>query len=99
VSALTPEGKVKAKCRKLAVRLGLIFWNIEGKGIGGIPDTICGKYPHGSGVIILEAKRAGKKPFEQQQKRIDELNASGQEAGWYDSYERFAELIGYELDL
>ncbi len=96
---MTPEGKLKQKCRKLALSLGLIFWNIEGKGIGGIPDTIVGKYPKGSGVIILEAKRLGKKPFEQQEKRIAELRASGQDADWYDNYERFAELIGYELDL
>lgn len=96
---MTPEGKVKQKCRKLALRLGLIYWNIEGKGINGIPDTVCGKYPKGSGIIILEAKREGKEPTEQQEKRIRELRESGQDADWYDSYERFAELIGYDLDL
>lgn len=96
---MTPEGKVKARCRKLAVRLGLIYWNIEGKGIRGIPDTICGKYPKGSGVIILEAKREGKAATEQQAKRIEQLREAGQDADWYDSYERFCELIGYELDL
>jgi hypothetical protein len=53
----------------------------------------------GSGVIILEAKREGKEPTEQQHKRIRELRESGQDADWYDSYERFAELIGYDLSL
>lgn len=99
MSALTPEGKLKAKCRKLMQRLGLIYWNIEGKGINGIPDTICGKYPKGSGVIILEAKREGKEPTEQQARRIRELREHGQEADWYDNFERFAELIGYDLSL
>lgn len=96
---MTPEGKLKQDCRKLAKKLGLIYWNIEGKGIRGIPDTICGKYPKGSGVIILEAKRLGKVATEQQEKRIRELRESGQDADWYDNFERFAELIGYELDL
>lgn len=94
---MTPEAALKQKCRKLAIKLGLIFWNIEGKGIGGIPDTICGKY--GGGMVFLEAKRRGQRPTEQQEKRIAELVAAGQDAGWYDTYERFCELIGYELDL
>lgn len=96
---MTPEATLKSKCRKLALRLGLLYWNIEGKGVNGIPDTICGKYPRGSGIIILEAKREGKVPTEQQEKRIGELRDSGQDADWYDSYERFAELIGYDLSL
>lgn len=99
MSARTPEGILKSKCRKLALRLKLIYWNIEGKGVNGIPDTIVGKYPRGSGVIILEAKREGKEPTEQQEKRIRELRESGQDADWYDSYERFCELIGYDLSL
>jgi hypothetical protein len=96
---MTPEGKLKKDCRDLAKRIGVIYWNIEGKGVNGIPDTICGKYPKGSGIIILEAKREGKEPTEQQDKRIRELRESGQDVDWYDSFERFAELIGYELDL
>lgn len=99
MGARTPEGKLKEKCRGLARKLGLIFWNIEGKGIGGIPDTICGKYPKGSGTVIAEAKRLGKKPFEQQEKRIAELNEAGHDAGWYDTYEGFCALIGYDPDL
>lgn len=96
---MTPEAKLKQDCRKLMLRLGLLFWNIEGKGVNGIPDTICGKYPKGSGIIILEAKRQGKEPTEQQHKRIEQLREHGQGADWYDSFERFAALIGYELDL
>lgn len=99
MSARTPEGKLKEKCRKLCKRLGLLWANIEGKGFNGMPDTMVGKYPPGSGIIILEAKREGKEPTEQQYKRIDEIREAGGEADWYDSYERFAELIGYELDL
>jgi hypothetical protein len=96
---MTPEGKLKQANRKLMKRLGLLFWNIEGKGVNGVPDTLCGKYPKGSGIIILEAKREGKEPTEQQHKRIAELRESGQDADWYDTHERFCELIGYELDL
>lgn len=99
MGALTPEGKLKAKCRALSRKLGLPFWNIEGKGIGGIPDTLVGKYPLGSGMMILEAKREGKEPAEQQWKRIEEIRAAGGEADWYDTYERFCELIGYDPDL
>lgn len=99
MGALTPEGKLKSECRALCKKLGLPFWNIEGKGIGGIPDTIVGKYPKGSGIIILEAKRYGKEPSEQQYKRIFELNEAGQDAAWYDSFETFCERIGYDPEL
>lgn len=100
MSARTPEGKLKERCRKLARdKLGLFWANVEGKGFNGFPDTMVGKYPKGSGVIIVEAKRLGKEPTEQQWKRINEIREAGGEADWYDNYERFCELIGYDLDL
>lgn len=100
---MTPEGKLKAECRKIARRHGLPFWNVEGKGIKGIPDTYVGKYPLGSGVMLLEAKRPGvhldiNDPLDQQAKRIREIRAAGGEADWYNSVERFRQLIGLDHD-
>lgn len=100
---MTPEGKLKAACRKIAKQHGLPFWNVEGKGINGIPDTLCGKYPLGSGMILLEAKRPGVEidmtsTTDQQVKRIKEIRAAGGEADWYNSVERFRQLIGLDAD-
>lgn len=94
---MTPEGKLKADCRKIAKAHGLIFWNQEGKMLNGLPDTKCGKWPKGSGVIDLEAKRPGQEPTVQQWKRIREIREAGGEADWYDSVERFKQLIGLSL--
>lgn len=100
MAARTPEGKLKERCRALARDKLKLFWaNVEGKGFNGLPDTMVGKYPAGSGIIILEAKREGKEPTEQQAKRIAEINAAGGEAGWYDNFEDFCQLIGYDPDL
>jgi hypothetical protein len=99
MSALTPEGKLKQRCRKLCVRLALLWWNIEGKSCNGVPDTLVGLYPKGRGTVLIEFKRPGKEPTEQQWKRIAEARAAGHRAEWCDSYERFAEIICYELDL
>lgn len=99
MSARTPEGKLKERCRALCKRLGLFWANIEGKGFNGMPDTMVGKYPPGSGIIILEAKRSGKEPSEQQYKRITEIRDAGGEADWYDTFEGFCDKIDYDLDL
>lgn len=94
-----PEGQLKDECRKIALRLKLLFRAVEGKGFGGWPDNACGKYPPGSGLMHIEFKREGEEPTEQQWKRINEIRAAGGEADWADSVERYCELIGYELDL
>jgi hypothetical protein len=108
MSARTPEGKLKERCRKLARDKLKLFWaNVEGKGFNGFPDTEVGKYPRGSGIFHLEAKRADKvctqedfeRLYPQQWKRIREIRAAGGEADWYNSFERFCELIGYDLSL
>ena len=99
MSARTPEGKLKERCRGLCKRLGLFWANVEGKGFNGFPDTVVGKYPAGSGLIMLEAKRAGKEPTEQQYKRIAEIREAGGEADWCDTFEGFCEKIGYDPDL
>jgi hypothetical protein len=96
---MTPEGKVKKPCRDLAKKLGLLFANVEGKSYNGWPDSECGKYPKGSGIIHIEFKVPGKEPTEQQWKRIREIREAGGEADWADSLERYCELIGYDLSL
>lgn len=100
---MTPEGKLKAACRKIAKQHGLPFWNKEGKGIKGLPDTECAKYPKGSGWIDLEFKRPGVEldindPLDQQAKRIREIRECGGEADWCNSVERFRQLIGLDAD-
>ena len=50
-----PEGKIKSKCRTdHAKPNGLLFWNIDGKSIGGVPDTLASKVS--GGVIFIEFK-------------------------------------------
>ena len=97
---MTPEAYLKSKqCRPLAKKLDLPFWNIEGKSINGIPDTLAGKYPKGSGMVLIEFKKLGEEPTEQQWERINEARACGMEAEHCDSFERFCEIIGYDPDL
>jgi hypothetical protein len=91
---VTPEGQIKADCRKIAKRHGLMFRNVQGKGFNGWPDTECGKYPKGSGTIKIEFKRPTKEPTEQQWLRITEIQEAGGEAGWCDSVAGYKRLVG-----
>lgn len=100
---MTPEGELKRDCRKIAKRLGLLFVNVEGKGYNGWPDTECGKYPAGSGIIKIEFKRPGvildmTSKTDQQVKRILEIRAAGGEADWCNSVERWRQLVGIDVD-
>lgn len=97
---MTPEGKLKAECRKIAKRYGLLFANVEGKSYNGWPDTECGKHPKGSGLIKIEFKRPGLEidPNGQQMKRIIEIREAGGEADWCNSVERWRQLVGLDPD-
>lgn len=90
--ARQPEGIIKDACRDIAEAEGLLFWQIEGKGRNGIPDTIAGCV--GGGVVLIEFKRPGKRPTEQQMRRTGELRAAGARADWADSVERYREIVG-----
>lgn len=92
--AKQPEGKIKAKCRAIAIIEGLLFWNIEGKSIGGVPDTLCSKTS--GGVLLCEFKVPGKEPTQQQWKRIYELREQGIDAWWADSVEKWEMLVGLQ---
>lgn len=100
---MTPEGKLKDDCRKIAKLHRLLFWNVEGKQVNGVPDTLCGKWPVGSGTILIEFKRPGVvldmfDPMDQQVKRIRQIRAAGGEADWCNSVERWRQLVGLDTD-
>lgn len=92
---MTPEGQLKKDCRDLARLYGLMFYNVQGKQINGIPDTICGHMDR-LGIVWIEFKRPGKEPSEQQWDRIKELRDAGERADWCDSIEKFRKLVGID---
>lgn len=100
---MTPEGKLKKDCRDIAKLHGMLFVNVEGKQYNGWPDTECGKWPIGSGIIHIEFKRPGVvldmfDPMDQQVKRIKEIRRAGGEANWCNSVERWRQLVGLDPD-
>jgi hypothetical protein len=92
VAAKQPEGKIKTKCRAIAKLAYLIFWNIEGKSLNGVPDTLCSRVR--GGVVLVEFKVPGKAPTEQQYLRIWELREQGIEAWWATSVEEWERIVG-----
>lgn len=92
MAKLTPEGQLKATIRDDHARPNdLIFWQVEGKGCNGFPDTLAGKAT--GGCMLIEFKRPGVKPNAQQYLRIWELRNAGQEAWWTDSVEGYRKLV------
>lgn len=89
-----PEGKIKTKCRAIAIIEGLLFWNIEGKMLGGVPDTLCSRVR--GGVVFVEFKVPGKEPTEQQYLRIWELRDQGIEAWWATSVDEWERIVGLQ---
>lgn len=93
--ARQPEGIIKDECRDdHAKPNGLIFWQIEGKSKNGIPDTLAGRVA--GGTMLIEFKRPGKEPEEQQWLRILELRCAGTEAWWCDSVAGYRRLVGLD---
>lgn len=90
-----PEGLVKDDCRENhAEPNGLLFWQIEGKGRNGVPDTLAERVR--GGYMLIEFKRPGQQPSEQQWLRIHELRATGGEAWWCDSVDGYRRLVGLD---
>lgn len=89
-----PEGKIKDECRVIAKAEELIFWQIEGKSRNGVPDTLAGRVR--GGCMLVEFKRPGEEPNDQQWLRIWELREAGQEAWWTDSVEGYRRLVGLD---
>jgi hypothetical protein len=95
VAKRQPEGIIKDECRKEhAEPNDLIFWQIEGKSRNGVPDTLAGKVA--GRCMLIEFKRPGKEPTEQQWLRIYELREAGQEAWWCDSVAGYRRLVGLD---
>jgi hypothetical protein len=96
---VTPEGKLKSDCRKIAKRNGLMFHNVEGKGVRGIPDTIC-EHVDGLGVVWCEFKRPpngkdrGGVISEQQHERAAEIRRSGDRVAFPRSVAEWEEAVG-----
>lgn len=90
-----PEGKLKDKCRlDHAIPNGLLFWQIEGKSRNGVPDTLAGRVAGGG--VLIEFKRPGEQPVEQQWLRIYELREAGILAWWCDSVEGYRRIVGLD---
>lgn len=87
-----PEGKIKDECRKIALREALIFWNVEGKSINGVPDTLCSTVT--GAALLVEFKTPGKEPSEQQWQRIYDLRQAGVNAWYATSVEEWEMLVG-----
>ena len=92
---MTPEGALKATCRAIAKKRGLVFWSIDGKGINGIPDTLCGRTDPTAGVAFVEFKRPDGKGVisAQQYKRVDELTRAGSDAFFCKSVQEYLDII------
>jgi len=97
----TPEGRLKDECRDAHARPNdLLFWQVEGKGCNGFPDTLAGTMTGGG--ILIEFKRPGEKPRPQQWMRLWELRNAGIEAWWCDSVSGYRKLVrldpgGYDV--
>lgn len=90
-----PEGLIKDECRDDHAKPNdLIFWQIEGKSRNGIPDTLAERVR--GGCMLIEFKKPGEQPTEQQWLRIWELRQAGQEAWWCDSVEGYRRLVGLD---
>lgn len=91
MSKRQPEGKIKDQCRKDAEADARLFWQVEGKGRNGVPDTLAERLR--GGCMMIEFKRLNEKPTEQQYLRIYELREAGMEAWWCDSFDGYRALI------
>ena len=70
-----PEGKIKDACRLIARRTKLLFYQIEGKGVNGIPDTLAGRVDGTACLIEFKTEHGVVGP--QQEKRMAEIIAGG----------------------
>lgn len=86
------EGLIKDECRDEHARPNdLVFFQVEGKSCNGFPDTMAGKASGGG--ILIEFKRPGQEPNDQQWLRIFELRRAGIEAWWCSSVAEYRKLV------
>jgi hypothetical protein len=97
MTARTPEGRLKQECGKVAGVNRLAFWQIEGKGINGIPDTLA-QHTDRKGFVLIEFKTETGALSEQQMRRIERLRDGGQRVAvcrTVDEYMRAVGLTGH----
>lgn len=92
---MTPEGKLKKRCRERAKKAGRMFWNVEGKGVKGIPDTIC-EHEDRLGIVWVEFKAGKNQPSEQQLERAAEIVHSGDRVAFCWTYEEWCAAVGLD---
>lgn len=90
---MTPEGKLKRDCRKIAKANGLMFHNVEGKGVKGILDTIC-EHVDQLGIVWCEFKVGKNQPSEQQLERAVEIKRSGDRVAFPRSIDDWKRAVG-----
>ena len=75
---MTPEGKVKAKIKKILKEHNIWYAMPHGAGYGdaGIPDFLCCMPPDGK-FIAIEAKANGGQPTKLQEKNLSDIDARG----------------------
>lgn len=75
---MTPEGKVKAKIKKILKEHNIYYAMPHGAGYGdaGIPDFLCCMPPDGK-FMAIEAKANGGQPTKLQEKNLDQIDARG----------------------
>lgn len=88
-----PEGIIKDACRPIARANKLPFWQIEGKGINGIPDTLAGTVER-DGIVLIEFKTPTGVLSAQQVKRHAELREAGQRVAVCRSVEDYKRAVG-----
>lgn len=88
-----PEGIIKDSCRRLAKANGLLFVNIESKGVNGMLDTLCGTTER-DGVVLVEFKTPNGVLSEQQKRRMKELIEAGQRVAVCRSVEDYKRVVG-----
>ena len=89
---MQPEAKIKRECGAIARINSLFFWQIEGKGINGIPDTIAEHFR--GGIVLIEFKTPEGVLSKQQEIRIEQLRYAGVRVSVCRSVEDYQRAVG-----
>jgi hypothetical protein len=86
------ELQIELDTVKQAKRNGYTSYKLTFLGVRGAPDRVFGKAGH---TTVIEFKRPGERPSEQQEVRAAELREQfGWEVGWTDSYSEACDMLG-----
>ena len=98
MSKMTPEGKVKAKIKKVLDKYNVYYFSPVTGGFGrsGVPDLVCcisGRF------FGIECKANGNKPTELQRKNLHDIDTNGGVALVIDDRNVDDWLVNLEYDL